>query len=248
MTADRRRFLQTAAVAGAAAFAGLRPLPAAADAEIEVDPSAPGPRINPHIYGHFIEHLGGVIYDGIWVGRDSKIPNLGGLRKQFVADMKRIGAPTLRWPGGGFADGYHGRDGIGTPARRPRTYNYWEHRMPPGRHATESNAFGIHEFMSLCRLVGDEPYLAANVGSGGPQEFHDWVSYCNAPPGTLSLADERAANGDKEPFNVKYWGVGNESWGCGGNKTRGEYPPKYRPDNSPGPPHLPPVFLATRAR
>ena len=166
MTADRRRFLQTAAVAGVASFAGLRPL-LAADAEIEVDPSAPGPRISPHIYGHFIEHLGGVIYDGIWVGRDSKIPNVGGLRQHFVDDLKRIGAPNLRWPGGCFADGYHWRDGIGTPARRPRTYNYWEHRMPPGRHATESNAFGIHEFMSLCRLLGAEPYLAANVGSGG---------------------------------------------------------------------------------
>jgi alpha-N-arabinofuranosidase len=120
----RRDFLKSAATAGVAAFAGLRPLQAAADAEVEIDPSPPGPPISPHLYGHFIEHLGGVIYDGIWVGRDSKIPNLGGLRKQFVDDMKRLGAPNLRWPGGCFADGYHWRDGIGTPARRPRTYNY----------------------------------------------------------------------------------------------------------------------------
>src|SRR5882672_606958 len=222
MTADRRRFLQTAAVAGAAAFAGLRPWPAAADAEIEVDPSAPGPRINPHIYGHFIEHLGGVIYDGVWVGRDSKIPNVDGIRRQFVDDMKRIGAPNLRWPGGCFADGYHWRDGIGRGVR-PRTYNYWQDRMPAGLDHTETNAFGIHEFIRLCRLTGAEPYLAANVGTGSPQEFHDWVLYCNAPANTASVAGERASNGDREPFAVKWWGVGNESWGCGGDMKPHEY-------------------------
>jgi alpha-L-arabinofuranosidase len=104
MAVPRRRFLKTAAAAGCAAFAGLRPL-AAADAVIEIDPSSPGPRISPHIYGHFIEHLGGVIYDGIWVGRASKVPNVDGIRKQFIDDMKRLGAPNLRWPGGCFADG-----------------------------------------------------------------------------------------------------------------------------------------------
>ena len=247
MAIPRRRFLKTAAAVGCAAFSGLRPL-AAADAEIEIDPSSPGARISPHIYGHFIEHLGGVIYDGIWVGPDSKIPNLGGIRKQFIDDMKRLGAPNLRWPGGCFADGYHWRDGIGPAAQRPRTYNYWEHRMPPGRHATESNAFGIHEFMRLCRLVGAEPYVAANVGSAGPQEFHDWVSYCNAPPGTLSLADERARHGDEEPFNVKYWGVGNESWGCGGNMSGGEYATEYRKYISQVPTYVRPFFVATGPR
>ena len=108
MIAHRRSFFRSAAAAGIATFAGLRPLPAA-DAEIEIDPSRPGPQINPHVYGHFIEHLGGVVYDGIWVGRNSKIPNLGGIRERFVDDMKRIGAPNLRWPGGCFADGYHWR-------------------------------------------------------------------------------------------------------------------------------------------
>lgn len=230
-----------------AAFAGLRPLQAA-DAQIEIDPSQPGPQINPHIYGHFIEHLGGVIYDGIWVGRHSKIPNVDGIRKRFVDDMKRIGAQNLRWPGGCFADGYHWRDGIGAAGQRPRTYNYWENRMPPGLHAVESNAFGIHEFMRLCRLVGAEPYLAANVGSGTPREFHDWVSYCNAPAGTVSLADERASNGDNEPFNVKYWGVGNESWGCGGNMTGGEYATEYRKYISQVPVYLRPFFVATGPR
>ena len=247
MPAPRRNFLKCAAATGVAALGGLRPLPAA-DAEIEVDPSQPGPTISPHVYGHFIEHLGGVVYDGIWVGRDSKVPNVGGIRKQFVDDMKRIGAPNLRWPGGCFADGYHWRDGIGAAGKRPRTYNYWEHRMPTGRHAVESNAFGIHEFMRLCRLVGAEPYVAANVGSGTPREFHDWMSYCNAPPGTLSLADERAANGDEEPFNVKYWGVGNESWGCGGNMTGGEYATEYRKFISQVPVYVRPFFVATGPR
>jgi alpha-N-arabinofuranosidase len=247
MSPRRRAFLASAAATGIAAFGRLRPL-RAADAEIEIDPSRPGPTISPHLYGHFIEHLGGVIYDGIWVGRDSKIPNVGGIRKRFVDDMKRLGAPNLRWPGGCFADGYHWRDGIGAAAKRPRTYNYWENRMPPGRHAAESNEFGLHEFMRLCRLVGAEPYLAANVGSGTPQEFHDWVSYCNAPPGTVSLADERAANGDREPFNVKYWGVGNESWGCGGNMTGGEYATEYRKFISQVPVYLRPFFVATGPR
>ena len=247
MTAHRRHFLKSAAAAGIASFAGICPLQAA-EAEIEIDPSQMGPQINPHVYGHFIEHLGGVVYDGIWVGRNSKIPNAFGIRQQFVDDMKRIGAPNLRWPGGCFADGYHWRDGIGAAGKRPRTYNYWENRMPQGRHTVESNEFGIHEFMRLCRLVGAEPYLAANVGSGTPQEFHDWVSYCNAPAGTLSLADERATGGDKEPFNVKYWGVGNESWGCGGNMTGAEYATEYRRYTAQVPVYLRPFFVATGPR
>src|SRR5881409_2275032 len=136
MIVHRRSSLRAAA-AGIGAFAVPRPR-LAPDAEIEVDPSSPGPQISPHLYGHFIEHLGGVVYDGIWVGRESKIPNVGGIRQRFVDDMKRLGAPNLRWPGGCFADGYHWRHGIGPAGRRPHTYNYWENRMPPGRHAVES--------------------------------------------------------------------------------------------------------------
>jgi alpha-N-arabinofuranosidase len=213
----------------------------AADADIEISGLESGPQISPNLYGQFIEHLGGVIYDGIWVGRDSKIPNIGGIRKQFIDDMQRIGVPNFRWPGGCFADGYHWRDGIGDPAKRPRTYNYWQASMPAGLDDTETNEFGIHEFMHLCKLTGAEPYLAANMASGSPREFHDWVSYCNAPAGTVSLADERAANGDKEPFGVRWWGVGNESWGCGGDMTPQEYATLYRrfvtqfPDYPPKP-------------
>jgi alpha-L-arabinofuranosidase len=224
---NRRSFLRATACASAGIIAATRTA-FAADAEIEITPQTDGPEISPNLYGHFIEHLGGVIYDGIWVGRNSKIANVDGIRKQFVDDMKSISAPNLRWPGGCFADGYHWRDGIGDPARRPRTYNYWQASMPAGYDHTETNQFGIHEFMHLCRLTGAEPYLAANMNSGSPQEFHDWVLYCNAPAGTASLASERAANGDKEPFGVRWWGVGNESWGCGGDMTPQEYSNLYR--------------------
>jgi alpha-L-arabinofuranosidase len=242
----RRAFLK-ASCAGLAALVPARRL-LAADAEIVLTPGTPGPVISPHIYGHFIEHLGGVIYDGIWVGRQSTIPNIDGLRRSFVDDMKRIGAPNLRWPGGCFADGYHWRDGIGPESGRPKTYNFWESRMPSGMHATESNHFGVHEFIRLCRLIGAEPYLAANVGSGSPREFHDWVSYCNAPAGTESLADERARNGDRDPFRVKYWGAGNESWGCGGDMTPGEYATAYRRFVTQFPVYVAPFLIATGPR
>ena len=228
---NRRSFLRATACASAGLIAGTRTA-FAADAEIEIKvPSTAeeaGPQISPDLYGQFIEHLGGVIYDGIWVGHNSSIANVDGIRKQFVEDMKRIGAPNFRWPGGCFADGYHWRDGIGDPTKRPRTYNYWQASMPAGYDHTEANQFGIHEFMHLCRLTGAEPYLAANMASGSPREFHDWVLYCNAPAGTVSLAGERAANGDKDPFGVRWWGVGNESWGCGGDMTPQEYAMLYR--------------------
>jgi alpha-N-arabinofuranosidase len=243
----RRTFLKSMAYSGIGLMAASRRV-IAADAEIVVAVGKPGPVINPHIYGHFIEHLGGVIYDGIWVGRNSKIANVDGIRKRFVDDMKRIAAPNLRWPGGCFADGYHWRDGIGPAAKRPRTYNFWESRMPAGMHHTETNQFGIHEFMRLCRLVNAEPYVAANVGSGTPKEFHDWVSYCNAPPGTETLADERAANGDKEPFGIKYWGVGNESWGCGGDMKPGEYAVEYRRFVTQFPVYTAPFLIAAGPR
>ena len=132
---NRRVFLKTFAAAGAAAAAGVwRPrfaaAQASADVEVVLRPQNAGVMISPRIYGHFIEHLGGVIYDGIWVGPDSKIPNVNGIRRQFIDDMKAIGAPAVRWPGGCFADGYHWRDGIGLPAGRPRTYNYWQQNTP----------------------------------------------------------------------------------------------------------------------
>ncbi len=177
--------------------------------------------IRPSVYGQFAEHIGGVIYDGIWVGRDSKIPNVAGIRKEIIDRVKTLGPVVVRWPGGCFADKYHWRDGIGPPSKRPRRYGRW-------REETESNQFGTHEFIRFCRLCGVEPYIAGNVGTGTPEEFQRWVEYCNAPAGSTSLADERAANGHPEPFRVRYWGVGNESWGCGGKFIPEDYCKEYR--------------------
>jgi len=172
--------------------------------------------IRPELYGHFIEHLGSAIYNGIWVGEDSSIPNIGGLRKAAVEYLQALKVPVLRWPGGCFADAYHWRDGIGRKTDRPRRLNLWWDG------AVEDNSFGTHEFMELCKLIRARPYLAGNLGSGTPAELHDWVEYCNNPFGT-TLADERMANGAPGPFGVRYWGIGNEAWGCGGHLNAEEY-------------------------
>jgi alpha-N-arabinofuranosidase len=240
----RRTLLQAAALSAAGALRRTF----AADLELELSPAEAGAEISPHIYGHFIEHLGGVIYDGIWVGKDSRVPNVGGIRKQFADDMKQIGAPNIRWPGGCFADGYHWRDGIGSGEKRPRTATYWGSQMPPELHGAEPNTFGTHEFMQLCRLTGAAPYLAANVASGSPQEFHDWISYCNAPAGTVTLATERSAHGDAEPFQVQFWGIGNESWNCGGTLKPAEYATLYRLFTSQLPPYGQPFLVACGPR
>ena len=177
--------------------------------------------VKPELHGHFAEHLGSCVYRGLWVGKKSSIPNINGYRKQAVEFLKALGIPVLRWPGGCFADDYHWRDGIGPLARRPRSVNiHW------GNY-TEDNSFGTHEFIGLCRLIGAEPYLAGNVGSGSPRELRDWVEYCNYPKGS-TLSDERSANGSPQPFSVKYWGIGNENWGCGGNMQPEEYAEHYR--------------------
>ncbi len=233
---NRRRLLASSAAAAAVAVIP-RGAAGAADFELSIAADQLGAVISPHLYGHFIEHLGGVIYDGIWVGPNSKIPNEGGIRRRFVEDLRRLSAPNLRWPGGCFADSYHWRDGIGAAGRRPRTASYWGDRMPPELKGAEPNTFGTQEFMRLCRLSGAAPYLAANVASGSPQEFHDWVTYCNAPRGTASLADERAADGSPEPFGVRFWGIGNESWNCGGMMKPAEYAQWYRLFTSQIPPY-----------
>ena len=166
--------------------------------------------VRPEFHGHFAEHLGSCVYGGIWVGPKSDIPNIDGCRKDLVGYLKELGVPVLRWPGGCYADDYHWRDGIGPAAKRPKHVNTsWGGYV-------EDNSFGTHEFIAFCKMIGAEPYLAANVGSGSPQEMRDWMEYCNYPSGS-TLSDERAANGSPEPFRVRYWGVGNELWGCGGN-------------------------------
>ncbi len=176
--------------------------------------------ISPNIDGHFTENLGSVIYDGVWVGRNSSIPNIDGIRKELVEQLRKIKAPVIRYPGGCFADSYDWRDGVGAPDRRPKRTNFWG--------GTDPNQFGTNEFVHFCRLVGAEPYLAANVRSLPARDFYQWVEYCNAPAGATTLADMRAAAGYKEPFQVRYWGVGNESWGCGGNFTAQEYAVEFR--------------------
>ena len=180
----------------------------------------PGPGIDRHIFGHFAEHLGRCIYDGLWVGEKSPVPNVRGWRSDLVAALRQIRVPNLRWPGGCFADDYHWREGIWPREKRPRRINaHWGGVI-------DDNAVGTHEFLDLCAQLGCEPYLAGNVGSGSPRELREWVEYCNAAAGTL--ADERAANGRRDHWAVRLWGVGNETWGCGGNMTAEYYAGEYR--------------------
>jgi alpha-N-arabinofuranosidase len=235
----RRHFLHTAA-AGAACLAARdivsSPLSAqTAESRVEVLLGEPIGRIAPEIYGHFVEHLGGVVYDGIWVGEKSKVPNLGGLRKDLIDALARIKPGVIRWPGGCFADQYDWRDGIGPREKRPKRTNFWvdaaewpkaARRNGPERY--DPNEFGTVEFARFAKLTGAQPYFAANLRSLPAQEFWRWVEYCNAPAGSATLADRRAADGERDPLNVRFWGVGNESWGCGGNFLPEDYATEYR--------------------
>ncbi|MEM2180755.1 MAG: alpha-L-arabinofuranosidase C-terminal domain-containing protein [Nitrososphaeria archaeon] len=176
--------------------------------------------ISPNIFGHFIEHLGRCIYPGIWVGKSSKVSDEYGFRKDTVYALKSISAPIIRWPGGCFADYYHWRDGVGPRESRPRRLNVWWK-------GEESNEFGTDEFIQFCKVVGAEPYICVNVGSGCPEEALAWLEYCNLS-GNTKYANMRVSNGHLEPFNVKFWGIGNESWGCGGNLDPVYYAWEYR--------------------
>lgn len=206
---------------------------AASENSIEILLDEPIGTISPDLYGHFTEHIGGVIYDGIWVGEDSRIPNQGGIRTALVEHMKRLRPSVVRWPGGCFADSYNWRDGIGPRAQRPTRTNFWINdsflqHAPDGPAKYEPNQFGTNEFVRFCKLIGAQPYLATNLRSNTARDFYEWVEYCNAPAGKTTLAQQRAAGGDAEPFGVRFWGVGNESWGCGGNFTPEEYATEYR--------------------
>jgi alpha-L-arabinofuranosidase len=178
--------------------------------------------ISRHIYGHFAEHLGRCIYDGFYVGEKNKtIPNTKGVRNDIVAALKKLNIPNLRWPGGCFADTYHWKDGIGAKDKRPKMVNVWWGGV------TEDNSFGTHEFLDMCELLNTEPYISGNVGSGTAQELAEWVQYVNFK-GVSPMSDLRSKNGRKEPWRVKYWGVGNEAWGCGGNMRPEYYADIYR--------------------
>jgi alpha-L-arabinofuranosidase len=234
---DRRGFIRNSAL-GASAFLLTRTSPFASaatssgpDSRIEVLMGETLGTISPNIYGHFAENLSGVIYDGIWVGENSKIPNVNGIRKELIDEMRKIKAPVVRYPGGCFADSYDWRDGVGPVDKRPRRTNFWaegEAPTAPASHKFDPNQFGTNEFVHFCKLIGAQPYLAANVRSLPAEQFYQWAEYCNSPAGSTTLADTRAAAGYSAPFDVRYWGVGNESWGCGGNFTPQEYAAEFR--------------------
>ncbi len=190
-------------------------------ANVVVNADQPGAQISKHIYGHFAEHLGNCIYGGIWVGPESSIPNTDGYRNDIITALKQIQIPNLRWPGGCFADEYHWKDGIGPRASRPKMINtHWGG-------VVEDNSFGTHEFLNFCELIGTEPYICGNVGSGTIEEMSKWVEYITFD-GESPMANLRRENGRDKPWKVKFWGVGNENWGCGGNMTPEHYANLYK--------------------
>ena len=179
--------------------------------------------INKNIYGHFAEHLGRCIYGGFYVGdNNTRIPNKDGIRLDIIEALKKLKVPVLRWPGGCFADTYHWKDGIGPKDKRPSMLNVWWGNVK------EDNSFGTNEFLNMCEMLGAEPYLSGNVGSGTPQELSDWVKYTIHPNGSSPMPDLRMQNGRANPWHVKYWGIGNEAWGCGGNMKPEYYANIYR--------------------
>lgn len=189
--------------------------------QVVVHANQPAHKISRHIYGQFAEHLGRCIYEGIWVGPESSIPNTRGIRNDVVAALKKIRVPNIRWPGGCFADTYHWKDGIGPRESRPTIVNvYWGG-------TTENNHFGTHEFLDLCEMLECEPYICGNVGSGTVQEMAQWLEYLTMP-GISPMADLRRKNGREAPWSIKFWAIGNENWGCGGNMTAQQYAWEFR--------------------
>jgi len=189
--------------------------------KIVLDASEQEYKIDKNIYGQFSEHLGHLIYGGIWVGPNSSIPNIDGIRKDVVDALKEIKVPVLRWPGGCFADEYHWMDGIGNPKDRPEMINTnWGG-------VTEDNSFGTHEFLELCNLIGCDPYITGNVGSGTVKELSQWVEYVNSD-NVSPMTDLRKKNGREKSWGVKYWAIGNENWGCGGNMPPDFYADQVR--------------------
>ena len=203
------------------AFCAAMPLCAQQKATVTVHPEQGKQIINKEIYGQFAEHLGTCIYGGLWVGEDSSIPNIKGYRKDVFEALKDLKVPVLRWPGGCFADEYHWMDGIGPREKRPRMVNNnWGGTV-------EDNSFGTHEFLNLCEMLGCEPYISGNVGSGSVEEMAKWVEYMTSEQGS-PMAKLRLENGREKPWKVKYFGVGNESWGCGGSMRPEYYADLYR--------------------
>lgn len=193
----------------------------AQDATVRIHDAGTGVTIPAEIYGQFSEHLGRCIYGGLWVGKDSEIPNVDGYRKDVYEALKALKVPVMRWPGGCFADDYHWMDGIGPQEKRAYiSNNNWGGTL-------EDNSFGTHEFLNLCEMLDIEPYISGNVGSGSVEEMSEWVEYMTSDAKS-TMADLRRANGREEPWKVKYFGIGNEAWGCGGNMTPEYYSDLYR--------------------
>ncbi len=226
---NRRRFLQSSSAAAMGALASRSeaserlavPVARSNSGRVRLTIVANEPLgiISRNVYGQFTEHLGSCIYDAMWVGPSSSIPNHNGLRSDTMAAFKRIHAPIIRWPGGCFAGTYHWRDGIGPRDKRPQTWNiFWDRDEP--------NSFGTDEYLEYCRLCGASPYLCLNCGSGTVREALEWLEYCNGDQPT-TIAQMRASNGHPAPYNVRYWSVGNESWGCGGRFDAEEYGRRY---------------------
>jgi alpha-N-arabinofuranosidase len=215
-----RRYAPPAALLIAAAVAANGQNPDTYKAALTLRADQPAGVINRDIYGQFAEHLGRLIYDGLWVGENSPIPNTRGIRNDVLAALKELSIPVLRWPGGCFADEYHWRDGIGPREQRPRRPNAsWG--------GVDTNAFGTHEFLALTELLGAEAYINGNLGSGSPQEMMDWIEYMTSDSDS-SLAGLRRRNGREKPWKIAYFAVGNESWGCGGEMRPEYYADEYR--------------------
>jgi alpha-N-arabinofuranosidase len=204
-----------------AALAGASAQAESFDARITLQADRPGAVIDPNIYGQFVEHLGRGVYEGIWVGPESSIPNTRGIRNDVVAALRRIKIPLIRWPGGCFAETYHWRDAIGERDRRPRGVNTaWGDEV-------ETNQFGTHEFMDFVEQIGAQPFISVNVASGSPAEAQAWLQYLTGPASS-GAGQERARNGRTEPWKIPFIGIGNETWGCGGNMTAEFYSDVYR--------------------
>jgi alpha-N-arabinofuranosidase len=224
MNMRRRGRLLGLVLLGAATFiAGSAAIQAAEATEVSVTIRAdqPGAVINPNVYGQFAEHLGAGIYEGVWVGEKSNIPNTNGYRNDVIQALKDLKVPVVRWPGGCFADEYHWRDGIGPREKRPVKVNTHWGGVP------ETNEFGTHEFMAFAEMIGTKVYISGNVGSGSVQEMADWLEYMTSDT-VSTLANERRKNGRDKPWDVHFFGIGNETWGCGGNMTPEWYANLFR--------------------
>ena len=200
---------------------GATAAPPTSSATLTIEADRPGAKIDRHIYGQFAEHLGHGIYEGVWVGEHSNIPNDRGFRRDVVGALRELHVPVVRWPGGCFADEYHWRDGIGPREKRPVTVNSNWGGVP------ESNEFGTHEFLDFVDMIGADAYINGNLGTGSPQEMAEWLQYMTSDQAT-TLTAERARNGHPKPWKIAYFAVGNEAWGCGGNMSPDHYVDLFR--------------------